>query len=110
MRELEDVVERAARVARGERVCVADLESIGFSGAGAASPAGPSAAPMSHVSSAPPAPGSLPASAVVERARSAHGQHRLRGLPEDEGDAADVLDARGATSEERRPIRRRRRR
>lgn len=116
MRELEDVVERAARAARGERVCVADLEASGFSGARSASAAGPSAAPMSHVSSAPPAPGSLPVSAVVPLGaksgieRSARAERGLGGSSKDDAEPADALDAPGVLSEERRPIRRRRRR
>jgi len=110
MRELEDVVERAARAARGERVRVADLEAIGFSGARVAPPAALSVAPMSHVSSAPPAPGSLPASAVIERARPLQARQAPRDLADDDADPADALAARGVPSEDRRPIRRRRRR
>lgn len=115
MRELEDVVERAARAASSERVRATDLETIGFSGARVASPAAHSVAPMSHVSSAPPAPGSLPASAVIERARpaqgrQAQGQQALRSTSDDDEDAAEALDARAGPTAERRPIRRRRRR
>jgi hypothetical protein len=62
MRELEDVVERAARAARGERVRVVDLEAIGFPGARVPPAASHPAAPLSHVASTPARSASLPPS------------------------------------------------
>ena len=111
VRELEDVVERAARAATGERVRVADLGAIGApAGAESASPARHSAPPVSRGSGAAP-PGSLPASAIVERPRAARvSVPPSPGASSDDRDAGEALDAPDTLPEGRRQVRRRRRR